>query len=82
MTKYNISLEIEAENQEQLEEKLQAFQDLQDHMEHEELLQAVDVVVEHPEIVNFIKEVAPEEGKELGMLDYVSIAKQAYQKFG
>lgn len=82
MKTYNISLKIEAENQEQLEEKLQAFQDLQDHMEHEELLQAVDVIVEHPEVVDFIKEVAPEEGKELGMVDYIGIARKAFQRFG
>ena len=82
MTKYKVSLEIEAENQEQLEEKLQAFRDLQDHLKHDEFLQAVDVVVEHPEIVDFIKEVAPEDGKELGMIDYISIAKKAFQKFG
>lgn len=79
---YNISLQVEAENQEQLEEKLQAFQDLQDHLSHEDFLQAVDVVVENPEIVEFIKEVAPEEGKELSMTDYIGIARKAFQRFG
>ena len=57
--KYNIKLQIEAKDQEELEEKLQAFQDLQDNMEHEDLLQAVDLIVENPDLVEFIKEVAP-----------------------
>jgi hypothetical protein len=51
-------------------------------MEHEELLHAVDVIVEHPEVIDFIKEVAPEEGKELGMVDYIGIARKAFQRFG
>ena len=82
MKKYKINLAIEARNQEQLEEKLQAFQDLVDNLEHDDLIQAVDVVVENPEIIDFIKEVAPEDGKELSVSDYLGIAKKAYQRFG
>lgn len=81
MKKYKINLEIEAENEAQLEEKLQAFQDLQDHLEHEDLVQAVDVVVEHPEMVEFIKEVIPEDGQELTLVDYLNIARKAFSKF-
>ena len=81
MKKYKINLEIEAENEAQLEEKLQAFQDLQDHLEHEDLVQAVDVVVEHPEMVEFIKEVIPEDGQELTLVDYLNIARKAFGKF-
>ena len=80
--KYNIKLQIEAKDQEELEEKLQAFQDLQDNMEHEDLLQAVDLIVENPDLVEFIKEVAPKEGEELGLTDYLNIARKAYSKFG
>lgn len=82
MKTYKINLEIEANDQQELEEKLQAFQDLTDNLNHEDLIQAVDVVVENPEIVDFIKEVAPEEGKELTIGDYLGIAKKAYQRFG
>ena len=82
MQTFNIDLEIEAEDQEQLQEKLQAFQDLQDNLEHDDLIDAVDVVVDNPELVEFIKEVAPEEGQELSITDYISIAKKAFQKFG
>jgi len=82
MTKYKVNLEIAAENQEQLQEKLQAFQDLVDNLEHDDLIQAVDVVVENPELVDFIKEVSPEDGKELSVSDYLGIAKKAYQRFG
>lgn len=82
MKTYKINLEIEANDQQELEEKLQAFQDLTDNLKHEDLIQAVDVVVENPEIVDFIKEVAPEEGKELAIGDYLGIAKKAYQRFG
>lgn len=82
MKTFKINLEVEAENIEQVEEKLQAFQDLQDNLEHEDLLQAVDTVVENPEIVEFIKEVAPEDGEEMTLADYLSIARKAFQKFG
>ncbi len=79
---YKINLEIEAETPEQVQEKLQAFQDLQDNMEHEDFLQSVDVIVENPEIVQFIKEVAPEDGEELSLANYLTIAQRAFQKFG
>ena len=82
MKTYNITLEVQAENEEQLEEKLQSFQDLQDNMEHDDLIGAVEVVVENPELVEFIKEVAPEDGKELTMTDYLKIARKAFQRFG
>jgi hypothetical protein len=82
MKKFKTLVNITAENPEQVEEKLQAFQDLQDNLEHEDLLQAVDVVVDNPEIIEFIKDVAPEEGEQLGLSDYLSIARKAYQKFG
>lgn len=81
MKTYTVTLSIEAESTEQLEEKLQAFQDLIDNMEHDDLVQAVEVVVENPEIVEFIKEVAPEDGKELTMTDYLNIARKAFTKF-
>ena len=75
-------MEIEANSAEEVQEKLQAFQDLQDNLEHDDLLQAVEVVVDNPEVVEFIKEVAPEEGEELGLTDYIRIANKAYQQFG
>ena len=46
---YKIRLAVEAESEEQLKEKIQAFQDLQDNLEHEDLLQAVEMIVEHPQ---------------------------------
>jgi len=79
---FKINLDIEANNQEEVEEKLQAFQDLQDNLEHEDLLQAVDTIVENPEIVEFIKEVSPEDGEELSLTDYIGIARKAFVKFG
>ncbi len=82
MNTYKVNLTLQAENPEQVQEKLQAFQDLQDNLEHEDLLQAVEVIVENPEIVEFIKEVAPEEGEELTWGDYIKIAKKAFQRFG
>lgn len=81
MKTYKINLSIEAKDQEELQEKLQAFQDLQDNLNHEDLLSAVDVVVENPELVEFIKEVAPEEGEELSLGDYLKIAKKAFSRF-
>ena len=81
MKTYKVSIEVEAEDTQQLEEKLQAFQDLQDNLQHDDLVQAVDVVVENPDIVEFIKEVSPEDGEELSMGDYLSIARKAFVKF-
>ena len=79
--KYNIKLEVEAENKEQLAEKLQAFQDLQDNLEHDDLMTSVDVIVDNPEVVDFVKEVAPKDGKELTLKDYIIIAKKAFERF-
>ena len=81
MKTYSIHLKVTANSTAELEEKMQAFQDLQDHLEHEDLLSAVDVLIDNPDIVDFIKEVAPAEGKELSMGDYISIAKKAFVKF-
>ncbi len=81
MKTYKVNLEIEANNPEEVAEKMQAFQDLQDNLEHEDLMQAVDTIVENPEIVEFIKEVAPEDGEELSLGDYIRIAKKAFVKF-
>ncbi|TSE10339.1 hypothetical protein [Aquimarina algiphila] len=81
MKTFNINLNINATDQNELEAKLQAFQDLQDHLDHEDFIAASEVIVEHPEIVEFIKEVIPEEGGELGMTDYIGIARKAFQRF-
>lgn len=76
-----MKLEITAKNEEELHEKLQAFEDLQNNLPHDDLIQAANLLVEQPDLVDFIKEVLPE-GKELGLTDYLSIAKKAYSKFG
>ena len=82
MTTYKINLNIKANSKEEVTEKLQAFQDLQDHLSHDDFIEATEVIVENPEIVDFIKEVMPEDGKELSMTDYISIAKKAFIRFG
>ena len=82
MNIYKIKLTVEAENEKQLREKMQAFQDLQTNLTHEDFLQAVEIIVEHPEIVDFIKEVAPEGDEELSLTDYIGIAQKAFTRFG
>ena len=79
---YKIKLTVEADNEKQLKEKMQAFQDLQANLEHEDFLQAVEMIVEHPDLVEFIKEVAPEGDEELSLADYIGIARKAFEKFG
>ena len=79
---YKVKLTVEADSKEQLAEKMQAFQDLQNNLNHEDLIQAVEMIVEHPDLVEFIKEVAPEDDKELSLGDYINIARKAFQKFG
>ena len=81
MKNFNISLTVQAENEEQLVEKLQAFQDLQNQIDHDDLVATTAVIVEHPEIIEFIKEVMPEEGQEFTMTDYIKIAKKAFERF-
>mgnify|MGYP001358630738 CR=1 FL=1 len=82
MKTYKVTLHIAANSPQELEEKLQAFQDLQDHLSHEDFIQAATVVVENPALIEFIKEVAPEEGQELSLGDYLSIARKAFTRFG
>lgn len=79
---YKVKLTVEADSKEQLAEKMQAFQDLQNNLNHEDLIQAVEMIVEHPDLVEFIKEVAPKDDKELSLGDYINIARKAFQKFG
>lgn len=81
MEKFTINQTHYAENKDQLAERLQAFQDLSDNLEHEDLITSVEVLKEHPEIVDFIKDVAPKEGEELSMTDYLKIATKAFRKF-
>ncbi|WP_103071862.1 hypothetical protein [Aquimarina sediminis] len=81
MKNYKISLTVPALDKEQLQEKLQAFQDLQDHLEHEDFIASTTIIVEHPDIIDFIKEVIPEEGEQLTMTDYIGIAKRAFERF-
>ena len=81
MKKYNVTLEIQAHNEIELQEKLQAFQDLQYTLEHEDFIASTTIIVEHPEIIDFVKEVIPEDGKELGLPDYIKIARKAFQRF-
>ena len=82
MNIYKVKLHVEANNPQQVKEKMQAFQDLQNNLEHEDLLQAVDIIVEHPEIVDFIKEVIPETDEEMSLADYINIAQKAFARFG
>lgn len=82
MKTYKVNLEIQAQSPDQVGEKLQAFQDLQDNLEHEDFMQAVEVIVMNPDIIDFIKEVVPEDGEELSLGDYLGIAKKAFTKFG
>lgn len=79
---YKVKLTVDADNEKQLHEKMQAFQDLQTSLEHKDFLQAVEMIVEHPDLVEFIKEVAPEGDEELSLTDYISIARKAFEKFG
>ncbi len=81
MKTYKVKLEITAKSEEELHEKLQAFEDLQNNLEHDDLVQASVLLVEQPDLVDFIKEVMPKD-KELGLTDYLSIAKKAYTRFG
>ena len=82
MNIYKVKLHVEANNPQQVKKKMQAFQDLQNNLEHEDLLQAVDIIVEHPEIVDFIKEVIPESDEEMSLADYINIAQKAFARFG
>ncbi|UZO79743.1 hypothetical protein NBT05_12370 [Aquimarina sp. ERC-38] len=81
MKPYKVNIEVLANNPEEVNEKLQAFQDLSDHLNHEDFISSTAVIVENPDIIEFVKEVVPEEGKELTLTDYVLIAKKAFERF-
>ena len=81
MKKFNVTLEIQAKDEIELREKLQAFQDLQDTLAHEDFIASTTVIVEHPDIIDFIKDVIPEDGEELGLPDYIKIARKAFNRF-
>lgn len=78
---FKVTLAVKATDKEQVSEKLQAFQDLQDHLQHDDFIQAVEVIVDNPKIVTFIKEVVPEDGKSLSLTDYIGIARKAFVTF-
>ncbi len=81
MGKFTITQTHFAVDELQIAERLQAFQDLTDNLEHDDLIISVEVLKENPDIVQFIKDVAPKEGQKLGLTDFVKIATKAYQKF-
>lgn len=83
MKTYNVNIDVEADNPEQVGEKLQAFQDLMDieELSHDDLMQAIDVIVENPNIITFIKRVVPQGDEDLSVGDYLRIAKEAYVEF-
>lgn len=82
MTKtYKISINVKAANELELEEKMQAFEDMQTYLSHEDMLAAVDVLMDHPNIVPFIKRVAPKEGEKLTGMRLMKIASEAAKEF-
>lgn len=82
MKTYRVEIVIRAEDENELAEKLQAFQDIQDNMQHEDLITAVEIIIENPEIIDFIKQTVPKDGRKLSWGDYLRIAKDAWVKFG
>lgn len=82
MKTFNISIEIQAEDKDQVTEKLQAFHDLQTLLSHEEFIETTQVIVENPDIIDFIKEVMPHDGQDLDLTDYIRIARKAFARFG
>lgn len=81
MKTYKISIQIKANNEQELEEKMQAFEDLQTFLSHGDMLQAVDILMEHPNIVPFIKRVAPQQGEKLTPMKLMGIASEAAKEF-
>ena len=82
MKTYPVKINVKANNEAELFERLQAFQDLQDHLSHQDFVQATEVIVQNPALVDFIKQVLPEDGRELTLMDYLQIARKAYSRFG
>ncbi len=65
MKTYNVEITVQAADETELAEKLQAFQDIQDNMQHEDLVTAVEIIIENPGIIDFIKQAVPKDGKKL-----------------
>ena len=74
-------MSIEAQSPVHVEEKLTAFKSLSVALDHDDLINVINLVVENPTIVEFIKSAIPEDGKELTEGDYASLITRAIAKF-
>ncbi len=59
MKTFKATISLEAENTDEFEEKMQAFSDLSNELDHEELMAVADFVVEYPNTVKLIKDELP-----------------------
>lgn len=67
MKNYAVEINIAAETSEEVEEKLQGFAELQQMMSHEDFIQIVEFLKEHPDTLNQIKELVSNPGKIFGV---------------
>jgi len=82
MKTFEVTFNVPAESKEEAAEKLEAFNELCQVLDHEDFMDAAEIIVNDPSIAEFIREVSPGEGEKLTLVQMISIAKKAYKKFG
>ena len=81
MKAFKVTFNIPADTQEEAAEKLEAFNQLCQVLDHEDLMDAADLITNDPSIASFIREVMPADGEKLSLTQALSAAKKAWQKF-
>ncbi|MBN2664516.1 MAG: hypothetical protein JXR68_12770 [Bacteroidales bacterium] len=73
---YRIELKIEANNETELAEKLQAFTDINEILEHKDFVNVIEIIKEKPVIVQLVKEIEKElNGKEMNEISILDGGK-------
>jgi hypothetical protein len=82
MEKFKYKIEIEAENTQDAAEKVKNLLIFARKITTEQLSKINTETKNRPDLIPFIVEISEEyAGKEIGLLDAVSVAKKTYQKF-
>jgi len=76
MENYNISLSLDANNEEEVAEKLESFSKINQALAHEELLGLSEILEEKPGIVKLFRELGEQtEDRELTMISAITLIK-------
>ncbi len=82
MEKFEYKVKIDAENAQEAAEKVKNLLIFAKKLTTEQLSKINTEIKNRPDLIPFIIEISEEyAGKEIGLLDAISVAKKTYQKF-